>query len=443
MNLPADAADILITKMRTRIFVETKNLVKKDLGEVCSSLSGPSCHFERVGGNTKKISRETTLVGGVIPDHYISDSPGFDALAAAMPYDVWEFDPTSLPDLLLPPPVEKYEGKMLDLKQQAVGRRVPSGFSQGLPDGVVASWQGRWLVDDSYRAEKGTSLPTYIRFSKPVLARKIWIELDSPIPEETINVKGEKEKEKVGKKRRKQQAAIVILRRGTETVWSSRMLIGSTTVDVLSHGLFGHAPLSPVDEIVVLSRGAGVRVVAIELDEPGHVLVPLMLLTKMPVPEGGLVLKHVMVDSVLLRKEQLTSLHDAISGGYELEFGNSTGGPLTVAETVLGDESKSIITSHLLKLLAANDEIPLELRRELEGRKDEVEELAHRVLTRVVSGGELYTRSKPGDSTDDNTSTESVDSVDDEIEEVQIETYDRDKRLQTVEDLLVAALMHM
>ncbi|EER02679.1 hypothetical protein Pmar_PMAR016771 [Perkinsus marinus ATCC 50983] len=290
MNLPADAADILITKMRTRIFVETKNLVKKDLGEVCSSLSGPSCHFERVGGNTRKTSRETTLVGGVIPDHYISDSPGFDALAAAMPYDVWEFDPTSLPDLLLPPPVEKYEGKMLDLKQQAVGRR------------------GRWLVDDSYRAEKGTSLPTYIRFSKPVLARKIWIELDSPIPEETVNVKGEKEKEKVGKKRRKQQAAIVILRRGTETVWSSRMLIGSTTVD----------------------------------------------------------------------------LHDAISGGYELEFGNSTGGPLTVAETVLGDESKSIITSHLLKLLAANDEIPLELRRELEGRKDEVEELAHRVLTRIM-----------------------------------------------------------
>ncbi|KAF4735376.1 hypothetical protein FOZ63_012547, partial [Perkinsus olseni] len=76
MNLPPDAADNLITKMRTRIFVETKNLVKK----------------------------------------------GFDALAAAMPFDVWEFDPSNLPDLLLPPPVEN-EGKMLDLKEQAVGRR--------------------------------------------------------------------------------------------------------------------------------------------------------------------------------------------------------------------------------------------------------------------------------------------------------------------------------
>ncbi|KAF4684712.1 hypothetical protein FOZ60_007363 [Perkinsus olseni] len=120
-------------------------------------------------------------------------------------------------------------------------------------------------------------------------------------------------------------------------------------------------------------------------------MVPLMLLTKMAVPEGGLVLKHVMVDSVLLRKRQLTSLEDAISDGYELEFGNSTGGPLTVAETVLGDESKSIITTHLLRLVAANDDVPYELRRELEGRKDEVEELANRVLTRVrVYPGESF-----------------------------------------------------
>ncbi|KAF4685287.1 hypothetical protein FOZ60_006684 [Perkinsus olseni] len=140
MNLPPDAADNLITKMRTRIFVETKNLVKKDLEEVCSSLAGPSCHFGRPGGSSAKTTGETLV--------------GFDALAAAMPFDVWEFDPSNLPDLLLPPPVEN-EGKMLDLKEQAVGRRVPSGFSQGLPDGVVASWQGRWLVDDSYRAEKG------------------------------------------------------------------------------------------------------------------------------------------------------------------------------------------------------------------------------------------------------------------------------------------------
>ncbi|KAF4712259.1 hypothetical protein FOZ62_019183 [Perkinsus olseni] len=394
MNLPPDAADNLITKMRTRIFVETKNLVKK----------------------------------------------GFDALAAAMPFDVWEFDPSNLPDLLLPPPVEN-EGKMLDLKEQAVGKRVPSGFSQGLPDGVVASWQGRWLVDDSYRAEKGTSLPTYIRFSKPVLARKIWIELDSGVVDETVNVMGKQAKEKVEKKR-KQQAAIVILRKGTETVWSSRMLIGSNTVDVLSHGLYGHAPLSPIDEIVVLSRGAGVRVVAIELDQPGQVMVPLMLLTKMAVPEGGLVLKHVMVDSVLLRKRQLTSLQDAIADGYELDFGNSTGGPLTVAETVLGDESKSIITSHLLRLVAANDDVPYELRRELEGRKDEVEELANRVLTRVVSGGDVYPSSEREVDGKKDTSAHSSDS-DDDVEDVQVETYERDKKLQTVEDLLVAALMHM
>ncbi|KAF4653641.1 hypothetical protein FOL46_009077, partial [Perkinsus olseni] len=117
-----------------------------DLGDFDSPSHSRSFHSAKTTGET--------LVGGVIPDNYIHESPGFDALAAAMPFDVWEFDPSNLPDLLLPPPVEN-EGKMLDLKEQAVGRRVPSGFSQGLPDGVVASWQGRWLVDDSYRAEKG------------------------------------------------------------------------------------------------------------------------------------------------------------------------------------------------------------------------------------------------------------------------------------------------
>ncbi|KAF4658653.1 hypothetical protein FOL47_007890 [Perkinsus chesapeaki] len=441
MNLPPETAEDLVTKMRSRIFVETKNLFKKNLEEICSSLSGPSCHFGRKSENRGKSLGRETFIGGVIPDNYVPDSPGFDALAAAMPFDVWKFDPSDLPELLLPPPPEtESEGKMLDLKEQAVGRRVPSGFSQGLPDGVVASWQGRWLVDDRYRAEKGTSLPTYIRFSKPVLPRNIWIELDTTA-DRTVNVMGKQTKEKI-KGKQSQQAAIVLLRRGTETVWSSRMLMGSTTVDVLSHGFYGHAPLSPIDEIVVLSRGAGVRVVAIELDQPGQVMVPLMLLTKMPVPNGGVILKHVMVDSGLLRKHQLTSLQDAITDGYELDFGNKTDGPLTIAETVLGDESKSIITTHLLKLVAANDDVPLELRRELEGRKDEVEELANRVLRRVVTGDDLYASSDKVRE-EEGVTTESNDDPDEEMRDVKVEKYERNKKLQTVEDLLVAALMHM
>jgi len=337
LNAEAQSPEDMTAELRRSIFVETAYLRERQ-GESCSSLDGPQCLAARLGGE----GSDAGIVGvdaaavpldgahiGVLPETLLH---GFGANEPAALYAA-EGDDTefvtpeynffeqfrreheqsagqlgvstlagSEAEAVLHD--ESVETGVLHFAGLAPDQRVPLAFSRGLPGGVVATWDGRWLArachDDGEAIELG-SLPVlplphghaedtsgavalleepgvsgnvvtaelttsvgYLRFSKPVIVRSLlarWRAASSSAP-----------------------SAVVGGRLGLNTAWTShldpvKLKRARGWVDV------GGSPYTPVDELAFIAS-SGLEVGAIEVAAPsGGLDDERLVLLLMPEPD--------------------------------------------------------------------------------------------------------------------------------------------------------------
>ncbi|CAE8695443.1 unnamed protein product [Polarella glacialis] len=172
LTVGAGSADSLVRKLRQSIFIETAYLEERpDL--TCSSLDGPSC----VSASLLADSDPPTVLDrpGVLPDLLLYDL-GANKLGAefATPdYTVLKLlrrqrealgSLQAMPIMLAGDEEDNFlasarasvEAGILHLEGLQADRRVPLTFSQGLPDDLVATWDGRWIVRDCSYVSAGT-----------------------------------------------------------------------------------------------------------------------------------------------------------------------------------------------------------------------------------------------------------------------------------------------
>jgi hypothetical protein len=148
-----------------------------------------------------------------------------------------------------------------------------------------------------------TSLPAYIKFSKPVLFKALWAA--TTIPESLDRI----------------SHVLMAYRLGTETVWTTESIVDDgTTIDITSRGLDGHAPLRACDEIAIFSTNRGLRIVSIEFEEiEQQVLVPAVVLSPSPQASGYLH-KVAQSDAHAITNRQLISLKEAVESNHQIVF---------------------------------------------------------------------------------------------------------------------------
>lgn len=303
---PADAAltvgaqvpEDLVSTLRRSIFVDASFLEERPAPVRCSSLDGPRCFGALQGQSFGHKSALAPLDGpGVVPDLLLQDlgsdittglsSPSYDALEATRrQYSLLQL----LGQQRLAGPVEELQLRsarataargILHFAETEPDRRLPLSFSQGLPSGVVATWDGRWVAkhcssdgliqgplmlelphSDSTSLAKlephSTALATvvqlagnlgYLRFSRPVLIRSLYGRWRAP--------------EGAPK-------AMVGARRGLSSVWAAHL----NPEELGRRGgwidLAG-GPLQPVDELAFFAMPgleiAAVEVVAVAADD--------------------------------------------------------------------------------------------------------------------------------------------------------------------------------
>lgn len=304
LNVGTHAPEEMVTKLRRSIFIETAYLEERPMERPrCSSLDGPRCLAALIG-KLNDLPSPFSLDGpGVLPDRLLYDLgvSGAEGVEFVTPeYDVLEglrrlhAGAASLIGLPLAGPVE--EGLLREVRTHAghgllhfAGSvpdwRLPLSFSQGLPDGIVASWDGRWLVKDCLPSRIGSpdlflALPSpedqnsavkapglvtgtaqpqpdgeivsavvelrdslgYLRFSRPVIVRALfgrWRPAgDAP-------------------------SAIVGGRLGLRSVWATHLDPKKFTEGRGWADLSG-GPLQPVDEIVFVAM-PGLEIAAVEV----------------------------------------------------------------------------------------------------------------------------------------------------------------------------------
>jgi hypothetical protein len=287
LNLPADIAEKVVEYLQDRIFVESRFLVNDPVdhsGKLCDSLSGPHC----------KVNSAT--MSGAVPLGFLSTgSISLNDIMAYVPQATWDFNLHTI----APSETKPYASLTLSEDQQ-VGKPVLSHYSLGLPEGVIAEWDKQWRVDKYHRPSSTSFTPGYIRFSKPVMIRKIWLELTA-----------------------EDARAIIILRRGSLVVWRSAVLsLNGLAFDACLWGAERHVPLEPVDEIAVVSNAKGFTISSIELFQSSGQLIPVMIFA--PVASDVVNIRSVMVDSSLIDMGVLVSMSSAIKAEQHLTRGNIT-----------------------------------------------------------------------------------------------------------------------
>ena len=274
LNIPSSTSIELVEHMQKRVFIELRHLSTRP-DTICSSLDGPNCFVNQTAGT------------GVIPE--ADASIGFSDLLSLFTREMWDTAP-----LVGRPTAASALVSSFQVTDQLAGRKIAPFYSSGLPKDVLASWDGRWLVESEISGFSVVSLasylPGYLRFSQPLLLRRLWLE----IPSEA-------------------KAVYVVMRREGQTVWMSRKFSGFSdhTIDVCEFGLDGHSPTVGVDEISVFSSHVGVKIVKIEMLNSSQVLVPGLLLAKTK-NSDKFVAKQTLIDQTLIENEFVVSLHDAI-----------------------------------------------------------------------------------------------------------------------------------
>ncbi|CAK0875631.1 unnamed protein product [Prorocentrum cordatum] len=166
LNVEANAPQDMVASLRQSIFIEAAYL-KERRPEPCSSLDGPA----RVGALLGSGAPGKPGDGpGVIPDRLLQelgwdiDVEGFatldhDALEAlrrgggAAGGPAPRAPPAAVAagtEVAVPPSAARGSAELglLHFGELQLDRRVPLTFSDGLPSGVVATWDGRWLARD-------------------------------------------------------------------------------------------------------------------------------------------------------------------------------------------------------------------------------------------------------------------------------------------------------
>lgn len=358
LNLSPSTGEDVVANMRKHIFVDRRQVGFPDTTKVCDSLSGPTCGAEGL------------KFASVIPFEYTGDlEVDFNVVHAQIPADLWNMNYT-LEDSFVP-------SFKLDLQNTDSKNRIAHHYSLMPPvsGGVVADLEGRWLLeDDSVSME--TSLPGYISFSSPVLVKSLWVHLPYDYVDDT------------------DPSVLVVFRHGTETVWSTRVVMkGGYTVDLTSLGSDDHGPLRLCDTIVLFSTIKGLKVVSVDLQEIQSTpnLVPSLLL----IPTlNGVALRHVAVDKAAIATKQLISIHEVINQGLTVRpTGNEPAVPLTLLELMAKDMGFMPPIAPLMVAVKNGDmRVPHELRKALLKHEKEVYALANTMTKSLQLGRELLFR---------------------------------------------------
>ena len=399
LDISPSAAYGVADNIRSHIFVDHRYVKRKEQTVLCDSLGGPLC-----GVNEASVT-------GILPiDTSRKLQIDLDVLHHALPLELWNYDYTSVltENYMLPAP------SSLILRDLPEGGRITTHYSMSLPGGSgLAKLEGRWLLDDSVSME--TFLPAYIKFSQPVLVKNLWADLTIP-------------SDFVGK-----SVVIVAFRLGTETVWTTEAIIDpGFTIDLTSRGADGHGPLRACDQIVIFSTVRGLQIRSIEFEDiKDQVLVPTVLLV--PGRSGSLGFKHEKVDATALVSRQIISVKEVIDKGYYLDFPTrESNDPDThLAELVARDIGMIVPVDQVYTAIRSGKLVlPHELKKALLKHEKDinkiVKSLAKRALHALVHAPEQNTTSNNP-----------------QIEQKSVRPISkRDKELQTISDLFIAALMH-
>lgn len=394
------AAEGIVDNIRSHIFVDHRHVKRKEQTVACDSLGGPLC-----GVNKGSVS-------GLIPTDSTSNlQVDIDVLHHALPLELWNYDYTSVltDNYMLPAP------NSLILRDLPEGGRITTHYSMSLPGGSgLAKLEGRWLLDDSVSME--TFLPAYIKFSQPVLVKNLWADLSIP-------------SDFVGK-----SVVIVAFRLGTETVWTTEAIIDpGFTMDLTSRGADGHGPLRACDQIVIFSTVRGLKIRSIEFEDiKEQVLVPTVLL--IPGRGGSVGFKHEKVDATALMSRQVISVKEAVHKGYYLDFPNrgSDTPDTNLAELVARDIGMIVPVDQVFSAIKSGKlVVPHELRKALLKHEKDIDKiiksLAKKALNALVQAPDY-------NKTSSNAQSDPI-----SISPVK----KRDRELQTISDLFIAALMHL
>jgi hypothetical protein len=398
LDVSPGAADEIISNLQSHIFVDRRHIAKVSEEKVCDSLSGPNCAVH-----------SSLAAGGVIPEAYI---PGikidFSILHKALPIHLWAFNYTSaLPDnYALPSP------SSLVLSGPPEGGKITSHYSMVLPTGRgVAKLEGRWLIEDSVSIE--TLLPAYISFSEPVLVGRLWAELSLPSDIDPTA----------------KPAVIVAFRLGKETVWSTEAIMDQGfTMDLTLRGSDGHGPLRACDQIVIFSTVKGLKVVSIEFENiKSQVLVPVVLLV--PGKDGNLVFRTEQVDATAIASRQVVSIKEAVENGYKVEFPKTAGDrAANLAELVARDIGMIVPIDEVYQAVRSGEiSVPHELRKAILKHEKEIKRITKLIAERALQGALTPLADEPPSS-----------------KEIRTEKLtEEEKRIQSISDLFIAALMHL
>ena len=399
LDISPSAAEGVVDSIRSHIFVDRRHVKQKEGPLMCDSLGGPNC-----GANVGAVL-------GVLPPSSTNIQVDLEVLHRALPLELWNYDYTPIltENYMLPAP------SSLILRDLPEGGRITSHYSMSLPGGTgLAKLEGRWLLDDSVSME--TFLPAYIKFSQPVLVKKLWADLSIP-------------NDFVGK-----SVVIVAFRLGTETVWTTEAIIDrGFTMDLTSRGADGHGPLRACDQIVIFSTVRGLKIRSVEFEDvKEQVLVPTVLLV--PGRGGAFGFKHDKVDAVALASRQIISVKEAIEKGYELDFPNrdSETTEVSIAELVSKDIGMIVPIEKVYDAIRGGQlVVPHELRKALLKHEKDVERivksLAQRALNALVQTPQRNTT-----------------EVDSPVKHKPKENMSKKEReLQSISDLFIAALMHL
>ena len=399
LDISPSAVEGIVNNIRSHIFVDHRHVKQKGRPVMCDSLSGPNC-----GSNEGAVL-------GVLPFSSTHIQVDLDVLHHALPLELWNYDYTSIltENYMLPAP------SSLVLRDLPDGGRIASHYSMTLPGGTgLAKLEGRWLLDDSVSME--TFLPAYIKFSQPVLVKKLWAELSIP-------------GDFVGK-----SVVIVAFRLGTETVWTTEAIVDrGFTMDLTWRGADGHGPLRACDQIVIFSTVRGLKIRSVEFEDiKEQVLVPTVLLV--PGRGGAIGFKHEKVDATALVSRQIISVKEAIEKGYELDFPNrkSDTDGVSIAELVSRDIGMIVPVEKVYDAIRGGQlVVPHELKKALLKHEKDIERivkaLAKRALNALVQKQEA-----------------NLTVVDSSVNQKSSMTLSKkEKELQSISDLFIAALIHL
>jgi len=324
LNIETYAADDMVSELRQSIFIETQHLEERQ-EQRCSSLDGPRCFMIANGlgsGASSTTWGEHVSAPGVIPEMMLWDlginhndfnftTPDYHTLQYYYQQHKQLSSQHALPKLLagtddvvsLREARGAAERGILHFTDVVPGSHIQLSFSSGLPSGVVATWDGRWIARDCEARPsqqfKTLALPAtdekpsdphapvlagrvsstvastvaelagtvgYLRFSRPVIIRSLlarWHPSDDAVP------------------------AIIGGRLGLDATWTSH-LDPRLPANIGWRNVGGDA-LQPIDEIAFIAA-KGLEVGAIDVVAYGGEGIALdqrSVLLLAPVPPGS------------------------------------------------------------------------------------------------------------------------------------------------------------